>query len=128
MGPVKGQEHAIVHVDTLPELCSVEKQKKARGVPVCGDFVACVGLLAALGFAASRWPRFVELAWGLGFRTLFSGNGGVNTKGLVQRVASLTLSVYVQAKLVVVVVVRGFKVDGWVGLSPLPKKKSNILL
>lgn len=62
--------------------------------------MACVGLLAALGFAASRWPRFVELAWGLGFKTLFSGNGGVNTKGLVQRVASLTLSVYVQAKLV----------------------------
>lgn len=102
MGPVKGQEHAIVHVDTLPGLCSDEKQKKARGVPVCSDFVACIGLLAALGFAASRWPRFVELAWGLGFRTLFSGNGGVNTKGLVQRVASLTLSVYVQAKLVVV--------------------------
>lgn len=79
--------------------------------------MACVGLLAALGFAASRWPRFVELAWGLGFKTLFSGNGGVNTKGLVQRVASLTLSVYVQAKLV-----GGFKVDGWVGLSPLLKK------
>ena len=59
-------------------------------------FVAqvCVGLLAALRLA-SRWPRFVELGLGLGFRTLFGGNGAVNTKGLVQRVASLTVSLCV---------------------------------
>lgn len=57
------------------------------------QFVAqvCVGPLAALRLA-SRWPRFVELGLGLGFRTLFGGNGAVNTKGLVERVASLTVS------------------------------------
>lgn len=44
-----------------------------------------VGLLAGKRSVASRWPRFVELAWGLGFGTLFSGNGGVNTKGLVAK-------------------------------------------
>lgn len=71
----------------------------------------CVGLLAALGLA-SRWPRFVELGLGLGFRTLFGGNGGVNTKGLVQRVASLTVSLYV------CVCVGGSEVDGWIGWSP----------
>lgn len=41
--------------------------------------------MTAERFAASRWPRFVELAWGLGFGTLFRGNGGVNTKGLVAK-------------------------------------------
>lgn len=41
--------------------------------------------MAAERFAVSRWPRFVELVWGLGFGTLFSGNGGVNTKGLVAK-------------------------------------------
>lgn len=56
---------------------------------------ACVGGLLAALWLASRWPRFVELGLGLGFRTLFGGNGGVNTKGLVQRVASLTVSLYV---------------------------------
>ena len=46
---------------------------------------------------AGRWPRFVRFGLGLGFRTLFGGNGAVNTKGLVQRAASLTvcLCVYV---------------------------------
>lgn len=78
-------------------------------------FVALVrvGLLAALGLA-SRWPRFVELGLGLGFRTLLGGNGGVNTKGLVQRVASLTVSLYVcvgegrEGE-------GGSEVDGWIG-------------
>ena len=41
------------------------------------------------------WPRLEELGLGLGFGTLFGGNGGMNTKGLVQRVASLTVSLYV---------------------------------
>lgn len=44
-----------------------------------------VGLLAAETSAASRWPRLAELARGLSFGTLFSGNGGVNTKGLVAK-------------------------------------------
>lgn len=41
--------------------------------------------MAAERSVESRWPRFVEFGWGLGFGTLFSGNGGVNTKGLVAK-------------------------------------------
>lgn len=54
-----------------------------------------LGLFWPFSWRASRWPRFVELGLGLGFRTLLGGNGAVNTKGLVQRVASLTVSFYV---------------------------------
>lgn len=70
----------------------------------------CVGLLAAL-WLASRWPRFVELGLGLGFRTLFGGNGAVNTKGLVRRVASLTVSLYVCWRWGE----QEPEIDGWIG-------------
>lgn len=38
--------------------------------------------------------RFAELSLRLVSRTLFGGNGPVNTKGLVNRVASLSVSLY----------------------------------
>lgn len=65
--------------------CSVPFKKKKKEEFCFKVTLWLVGLLAAEGIAASRWPRFVELAWGLGFGTLFSGNGGVNTKGLVAK-------------------------------------------
>ena len=55
---------------------------------------ACLGAFSSL-LLAGGWPRFVELGLGLVLRTLFGGNGGVNTKGLVQRVASLSGRLFV---------------------------------